>query len=155
MDTDEAHKSATVAIPETSVPPTSWIVTKPERKETFTKHQKNRNMIEIKKEIDRITGKAQNHIGHIVRLNELILFSTDTGDAWILDTDDNFAICLVKSGVKQKYKLIDTPGQFGFDWDYGYQIDGDQFTVINKMGGIRTIIGYPLTEIERIIKKTQ
>ena len=92
---------------------------------------------------------------HIIRLNELILFSTETGDAWIIDTDNNFAVCLVKAGIKQKYKLIDAANQFGFDWDYGYQIDGDKFTVINKMGGIRTIIGYPLKEIEKIRQKAR
>ncbi|MBI9036779.1 MAG: hypothetical protein JEY97_01485 [Bacteroidales bacterium] len=63
-------------------------------------------MIEIQKEIEQIISKAQKHIGHIVRLNELILFSTMTGDAWILDTDDNLSICLVKAGDKQKYKIM-------------------------------------------------
>ena len=112
-------------------------------------------MIDIKKEIDQIIKKAQNHIGHIIRLNELILFSTNTGDAWILDIEDNLAICLVKAEVKQKYKIIDTPSQFGFDWTHKYQIDGNRFTVINKMGGKRTIIGYPLKEIEKIKQKTR
>ncbi len=107
-------------------------------------------MIDIKKEIRLIINKAQKYSGHIVRLNELIIFSTHTGDAWILDTDDNLAICIVKEGVKQKYRIIETSNQFGFDWDYKYQIDRDKFIVTNKMGGIRTIIGYPLTEIIKI-----
>lgn len=107
-------------------------------------------MVDINKDIDLIIKKAQSHISHIIRINELIIFSTDTGDAWILDTEDNFAICLVKADVKQKFKIIDTPSQFGFDWDHKYQINGNKFTVINKMGGIRTIIGYPLKEIEKI-----
>ncbi|TSA31175.1 MAG: hypothetical protein D4R64_18480 [Porphyromonadaceae bacterium] len=107
-------------------------------------------MIDIKKEIANIVKNARKNSGHIVRLNDLILFSTMTGDAWILDTDDNFAICLVKDSVVQKYKIVDTPNQFGFDWDHKYQIDGDKFTVVNKAGKTRTIIGYPLKEINKI-----
>ncbi|MBA7535765.1 hypothetical protein ES705_28023 [subsurface metagenome] len=104
-------------------------------------------MINIKKEIKYIIKRAQLGDGRIVRLNELILFSTQTGDAWILDSDDNYAICLVRDGEKQKCKIIDTQTQFGFDWDYQYMIEGEKFIVSDKTGRIRTIIGYPVQEI--------
>ncbi|MCX6163044.1 MAG: hypothetical protein NTV87_17125 [Ignavibacteriae bacterium] len=111
-------------------------------------------MTEIKKEISYIIMRAQKRDSRIVRLNELILFSTITGDAWILDSEDKLAICLAKDGVKQVYKLIDTATQFGFNWDYSYEIEGEQFITLNKSGQIRRIFGYPVKEIERkIIKK--
>ncbi len=49
--------------------------------------------------------------GKIVRLGELLLFSTETGDSWILDIYDKKAICLMKNFEKQVYKIIDTPKQ--------------------------------------------
>ncbi len=104
-------------------------------------------MIEIKKEIDYIMKRAKERDARKVRINELLLFSTVTGDAWILDTDDQLGICMMRNGDKQKYKIIDTPTQFGFDWDYKYLIDNTLFVVVNKSGGIKQIQGYPIDEI--------
>src|SRR5438093_9896368 len=36
-------------------------------------------------EVRHIQGKAADHHGRMVILGQLILFSTDTGDAWLLD----------------------------------------------------------------------
>ncbi|MBI4646928.1 MAG: hypothetical protein HY738_10135 [Bacteroidia bacterium] len=110
-------------------------------------------MIKIKKEIDYIIKRANECDARIVRINELLLFSTETGDAWILDTEDKFAICLMQNWIKQKYKIIDTSTQFGFDWDYQYHIEGDSFIVLNKSGVIKQIFGYPIQEIEKQINK--
>jgi len=43
----------------------------------------------IKKEIDYIISCASKEDSRTVQLGGLILFSTLTGDAWILDKDDN------------------------------------------------------------------
>ena len=112
-------------------------------------------MTDIKKEINYITERAKANDGRIVRLGGLLLFSTETGDAWILDTEDNLAICLMRNEDKQEYKIIDTPTQFGFDWDYQYNIDINKFIVIDKTGKIRTIIGYPVQEIMKQIEQNQ
>ncbi len=103
---------------------------------------------DIKKEIEYIIKRAYQCDGRVVRLGGLILFSTETGDAWILDKDDQLAICLVKDGEKQKYRLIDTPTQFGFDWECKYFIESDFFITIDEQGNQKRIFGYPVKQLQ-------
>lgn len=104
--------------------------------------------MDIKKEIDYIINLAKKEDSRKVQLGVLLLFSTRTGDAWILDREDNLAICLMRGKEKQKYKIIDTPTQFGFDWDYKYFIDKDCFITIDKKGIERKIYGYPVNDLK-------
>ena len=98
----------------------------------------------IIKEIKYIIKRGLTNDARKVQLGDLVLFSTQTGDAWLLDTEDTLAICLLKDKKKQKFKLIDTPTQFGFDWEYKYTIDNECFIVIDKEGIERKILGYPI-----------
>ena len=86
---------------------------------------------------------------------ELILFCTEIGDAWLLDTDDNLALNLSREGIKQEFSLIDTPTQFGIDWKYNYIIENEKFILIDKTGVSRTIIGYPTEQILEMINKSK
>ena len=45
-------------------------------------------------EIDYIRSRAAEHDGRLVSVGPLVLFSTDTGDAWLLDPADNAEIHL-------------------------------------------------------------
>ena len=49
-------------------------------------------------EIGYIQDKAADHDGRIVTIGQLILFSTDTGDAWLLDVTDHLAARLARDG---------------------------------------------------------
>ncbi len=80
-------------------------------------------------------------------LGSLIFFSTETGDAWVLDCEDELALCLAKDGEEQSFTIIDTPAQFSIDWNSNYYIDGEKFIIIEPSGKIRTIIGYPIMQI--------
>ena len=42
-------------------------------------------------EVRYIQQRAAVHDGRIVTVGQLILFSTETGDAWLLDTEDRLA----------------------------------------------------------------
>jgi len=42
-------------------------------------------------EVRYIQRQAANHDGRIVTIGQLVLFSTDTGDAWLLDRSDQLA----------------------------------------------------------------
>ena len=50
-------------------------------------------------EIGYIQDKAAEHDGRIVAIGQLILFSTDTGDAWLLDVTDQLAARLARDGA--------------------------------------------------------
>jgi len=66
-----------------------------------------------------------------------------------LDPDDHLALCLARDGERQTFSILETPMKFRVAWEAQYEIDGDAFTLVMKDGGIRTILGYPVTDIER------
>ena len=49
-------------------------------------------------EVRYIQRRAANHDGRIVIIGQLVLFSTDTGDAWLLDSSDQLAARLARDG---------------------------------------------------------
>jgi len=49
---------------------------------------------------------------------------------------------------KQKFKIIDTPTQYGFDWDFKYFVDNVHFITIDKTGMVRKICGYPVKNLK-------
>ena len=50
-------------------------------------------------EVRYIQQRAAVHDGRLVTLGQLILFSTETGDAWLLDTEDRLATRIAQDGV--------------------------------------------------------
>ena len=107
----------------------------------------SREQISITRETDYIIRRAEAHDARIVTLGALILFSTQTGDAWILDTEDSLALCLARAGERQSFHVIETPGEFGVEWEANYRIDGPSFVIIEPEGRVRTISGYPTRAI--------
>ena len=109
----------------------------------------SRNEISITRETEYIIGRAQQHDSRVVHFGSLILFSTDTGDAWILDPDDHLALCLIRNGERQEFSLSETTDSFQIGWSAKYAIDGDVFTVATQDGRVRSIVGYPTAEIQK------
>jgi hypothetical protein len=52
----------------------------------------------LAEEIDYIQCRAAEHDGRLVTVGPLVLFSTDTGDAWLLDPVDHLAARLARDG---------------------------------------------------------
>src|SRR6516165_8976229 len=53
---------------------------------------------------------AARHDGRIVTIGQLILFSTETGDAWLLDKDDGLAAPLARDGDPNPSGTPQAPG---------------------------------------------
>lgn len=106
-----------------------------------------RKQINISGEVDYVIKLAQSGDSRIVRLGSLIFFSTASGDAWLLDPEDELALCLARGGEKQAFRIMETESNFSIEWNAQYQIDGDAFIVAERSGRIRTIYGYPTGEI--------
>jgi len=113
----------------------------------------SRTEVSINREADYIIKKAQVHDSCVVGLGRLVFFSTQTGDAWMLDSSDSMALCLARDGERQNFSILETPTNFQIAWKAQYLIDGERFTVITKDGSVRTILGYPTREIEDTIRK--
>ncbi len=111
--------------------------------------------INITREVNYIILQAQENSSRVVTLGSLVLFSTATGDAWILDPGDGLALCLVRDGEKQSFEITDTTASFAIGWNAHYRIDQNAFIVTNQSSQIRTIFGYPTREISRAVLRVQ
>ncbi len=112
-----------------------------------------KEQISMNGEADYIIKRAQLFESRVVLINGLIFFSTQTGDAWILDPEDHLALCLARDGERQAFSILETPMKFQVAWEAQYEIDGDAFILVMKDGGIRTILDYPVREIEDITRR--
>jgi hypothetical protein len=102
----------------------------------------------LAEEIRYIQKKAADHILRIVTIGQLILFSTETGDAWLLDVTDRLAARLARDGEPEPIHLEETDTSFAIEWKGNYRIDGPAFIYSDrKTGRVTTIIGYPTKKI--------
>jgi hypothetical protein len=99
-------------------------------------------------EIRYIQRRAAEHNGRSVRVGSLALFSTDTGDAWLLGPEDHLAARLARDGDPEPIYFEETDSTFAIGWKGKYRIDGDAFVYIDKESSrIITILGYPVRRI--------
>ena len=99
-------------------------------------------------EIRYIQGRAAEHDGRFVTVGSLTLFSTDTGDAWLLDPEDHLAARVARDGDPEDVYFEETDTRFAIGWRGEYRIDGDAFVFIDRDSGrVLTIFGYPIHRI--------
>jgi len=102
-------------------------------------------------EIRYIQDKAAEHDLRMVIIGQLILFSTETGDAWLLDVTDKLAVRLARDGDPEPIHLEETDTTFAIGWKGNYRIDGPTFVYSDrKTGRVTTIIGYPTKKIAQM-----
>src|SRR6266699_5072319 len=56
-------------------------------------------------EVRYITRRAAEHDGRVVTIGQLTLFSTETGDAWIIDRDNHLALRLACQGDPEPFHI--------------------------------------------------
>src|SRR3954453_4383859 len=95
-------------------------------------------------EVRYIQQRAAVPDGRLVTLGQLILFSTETGDAWLLDTEDRLATRIAQEGVPLPIHIEDTDTSFSVEWKGGYRVEGTAFIYADKgTGRVVSILGYP------------
>jgi hypothetical protein len=99
------------------------------------------------KEARRIQKCALRGDTRVVKIGPIIFFCAN-GDAWMLDPEDHLARCLMRDGEMLPHGITETREQFQVEWNADYQMDGEVFTVAERNGAIRSIIGYPVHVIE-------
>ena len=106
-------------------------------------------------EVRYIQRRAAQCDSRIVSIASLLLFSTETGDAWILDPADQLATPIARQGTALSVHIQDTDRNFTVEWAGNYQIDGDLFLYREKdSGNTRAIFGYPTARITQQIPTT-
>ena len=102
-------------------------------------------------EINYIRSRAAGHDGRLVTVGPLVLFSTETGDAWLLDPADSLAARVARDGDPEEIHFEETDTSFAIGWKGNYQIDGDAFVFIDRdTARVTTILGYPTRRLAQI-----
>lgn len=102
-------------------------------------------------EIRYIQRRAAEHKGRFVTVVSLALFSTNTGDAWLLDPEDHLAARLAQDGDPVDLYIEETETRFAIRWKGKYRIDGDAFVYLERDSGrVVTILGYPILRIAEL-----
>jgi hypothetical protein len=109
----------------------------------------------VLKEVRYIVQRALAGEARIVTIGELFLFSTPSGDAWLLDTDDQLALCLAREGREQPHPIMESPGKFHIDWPGEFSFEGDCLVV--HEGPETTCVEHPqlLAEIRAAIARVR
>jgi hypothetical protein len=102
-------------------------------------------------EVRYIQRQAAHQHGRIVTVGQLILFATETGDAWLLDPADRLAARLARGGDSEPIHIEETDTTLAIGWTGRYRIDGPAFVyAANDSGRVTTILGYPTDQLAQI-----
>ena len=105
---------------------------------------RNRRQLRLVDEVRYIQRRAAAHDGRVVTADQLVLFSTETGDAWLLDPSDHLAARLARDGDPEPIAIEETDTTFNIAWPGHYRIDGPAFVYIDRQTRrVSTILGYP------------
>lgn len=104
-------------------------------------------------EVGYIQRRAADRDGRIVTIAQLILFSTETGDAWLLDPSDQLAAPLARDGHPEPIHIEENDSTFAIHWKGHYRIEGPAFVYIDgDTGRVTTVLGYPTDKLIHVIE---
>ena len=81
----------------------------------------------LAQEIKYIQQRAAEYDARFVTVGPLVFFSTETGDAWMLDPSDQLAARLARDGDPESIDFQETDTNFAVGWKGNYYIEGHAF----------------------------
>ena len=112
--------------------------------------------LRIKEELRYIQQCAAKFDARVVGLGQIFSFSTQTGDAWLLDPADNLAACVARDGSPEDVYIEETDTSYAIRWKGNYQIDGAAFIYTDwETGRIVITLDYPVEQIAAWIEQFQ
>jgi hypothetical protein len=128
----------------------------PERGSTTIKRGPGKRLVDGKSfrltdEVRDIQRRAARYDGRVVTIGQLVLFSTETGDAWLLDPSDQLAARLAHDGDPEPIHIEETDTTFAIGWKGHYRIEGATFVYVDRDSGrVTTTLGYPTHKLNQI-----
>lgn len=113
-----------------------------------------RDQVSFESEATYIRDCALRRETHVVALPPLVFFSTESGDAWMLDPGDGLARRLATDGTPLPHGIRETPETFGVEWEHEYELEGNAM-VVHGHGKSRVIVGYPVAAIREAIRQVR
>jgi cell division topological specificity factor MinE len=143
---DRHAKASTLAV-DIEIPN---ILTKPIKRGTDERMVDGKNFC-LDDEVRYILGRAAKHDLCIVTIGQIILFSTETGDAWLLDPSDQLAARLAHKGDPEPFHIEENETTFTIEWKGRYRIEGAAFAYMDQeTGRLATIHGYPTHKLTQL-----
>jgi hypothetical protein len=106
---------------------------------------------QLAEEIRYIQDRAAERDGRFVTAGSLLFFSTETGDAWVLDPGDQLAARLARDGDPEYIYTEEDDARFAIQWTGTYRIDGSSFIYADQQTGrVSTILGYPTQRLDQL-----
>jgi len=128
----------------------------PERGYTTIKRGPGKRLVDGKSfrladKVRHIQRRAARYDVRVVTIGGLVLFSTETGDAWLLDPSDALAARLAHDGEPEPIHIEETDTTFAIGWKGHYRIEGPAFVYLDRDSGrVTTILGYPTHKLNQI-----
>jgi hypothetical protein len=105
-------------------------------------------------EVTYIQHRAANRDGRIVTVGPVLLFSTETGDGWLLDPADHLAAPVARDGQALPVSIENTDRTFAIAWHGHYTITDNVFTFHDVTSGrVTTFSGYPTQQLDQQTSK--
>ncbi len=88
-----------------------------------------------RREADYIAECAARRDARIVSIGVLIFFSTDSGDAWMLDAEDSRANCLARDRDPEPVTILETASKISIVWTGHFAIEAALATIQARLAG--------------------
>ena len=108
----------------------------------------------LAEQVRRIQPRAADHTGSIITIGQMVLFSTETGDAWLLDRTDRLAARLARDGDAEPIDIDEADTTFTIAWKGNYRVVGSTFVYSDRATGrVTAILGYPTISSQRQLNR--
>ena len=102
-------------------------------------------------EVRYIQQRAAAHDSRIVSIGQLVLFSSESGDAWMLDPSEHLAVRLASDGHPEPIGIEDSETTFTVAWTGQYGIVGPAFLYTDRDSRrVTTMFGYPTRKLAQV-----
>ena len=102
-------------------------------------------------EVRYIQRRAAEHDSRIVSIGQVVLFSSESGDAWMLDPSEHLAVRLASDGHPEPIHIEDTETTFAVAWTGEYGIVGPAFLYTDRESRrVTTVFGYPTQKLAQM-----
>ncbi len=110
--------------------------------------------ISLKTEVEKLQGKAAIREKFVHALGVFILFSTESGDGWLLEITDMDAIQVASNGEKIEFEIEENPDTIEINWPYQFTIKDKKFvTTAYADNEVKIWEDYPAHRIVSAVKK--
>ena len=127
-------------------------MTQPKTQRQSNPARRSQESLQLAEEVRSIQRRAAERDGRMISIGPLVFFSTETGDAWMLEPAGQLATRLAVDGDALPVLIEETEIDYAIGWQGRYRIEGAAFIYEdNRTGRVTAIRGYPLKLLQRVI----